>query len=204
MFGNCFFKMFCDSLIKLSSSWPLLRLVLRSFSRTWTLTDLVSFVEVFLSLLRHQITKASLPKCSCLGVTVPNDYRSLVLSCQMMFSAQYCLRFGDCRDPLVTPCWWYKDLTTPAPVCLLFLPRSVSFSATQCRPPWILVAGALHPTTSFAALVLCQCSLLPQPSPGLEFTSWHELSHLIGGCISDFVREWVSTARLWPDFRLDE
>ena len=152
--------------------------------------------KCFCPLLRHQITKASLPKCSCLGVTVPNDYRSLVLSCQMMLSAQYRLRFGDCRDPLVTPCWWYKDLTTPAPVCLLFLPRSVSFSATQCRPPWILVAGALHPTTSFAALVLCQCSLLPEPSPGLECTSWHELSLIIGGCISDFVREWVSTARL--------
>ena len=82
----------------------------------------------------------------------------------MMFSAQYRLFFfWDCRDPLLTPCWWYKDLTTPAPVCLLFLPRSVSFSATQCRPPWILVVAALHPMTSFAVLVLFQCSLLPEP-----------------------------------------
>ena len=34
MFGNCFFKMFCDSFIKLSSRRPLLRMVLWSFSRT--------------------------------------------------------------------------------------------------------------------------------------------------------------------------
>ena len=121
MFGNCFFKMFCDSLIKLSSRRPLLRTVVRSFSRTLILTDLVSFVEVFCPLCRHQTSKASLPKCLCLGVTVPNDSRSLVLNCQMMFSAQYRLRFGDFRDPLVTLGWWYKDLTTPAPVCLLFL-----------------------------------------------------------------------------------
>ena len=31
MLGNCFFKMFCDSFIKLSSRQPLLRMVLRSF-----------------------------------------------------------------------------------------------------------------------------------------------------------------------------
>ena len=40
------FKMFCDSLITLSPRQPLLRMVLRSFSRRLTLADLVSSGEV--------------------------------------------------------------------------------------------------------------------------------------------------------------
>ena len=76
MFGNCFSTTFFDLLITFSSRQPLLRMVLRSFSRRSTLTDLVSSVEVFLS-----SSLAPDFKCSWLGVTVQDDGRSSVLGC---------------------------------------------------------------------------------------------------------------------------
>ena len=51
-----------------------------------------------------------------------------------MFSAQYRLRFGACRDPLVTPCWWYRDLTTHTLVWLLFLASFCKFLSNRVLP----------------------------------------------------------------------